>query len=278
MHNHIQYRTVLGEYEGDHGLLLPNPSIYASGIVRIIVFASESYVDSSKTEILGAGCCGITMPDERNVRGSGTISDFCIQGFPEQYARSAYFLFRCPDVYCIDMEPHTHVRIHGTALADGTKLAHYLPLIGIVGLVLLLTAASWLFFSLPLMQGFMTWFFLVFGGLKAARLSGFVEAYRMYDLIAMRSVTYAYAYPFLELAAGVAYLVAWQLPVVNLLVIIVMLIGAVGVYRKLRAGETVPCACLGTVFTIPMTWVTLGEDLLMAGMATFMLLSASGAI
>jgi len=59
---------------------------------------------------------------------------------------------------------------------------------------------------------------------------------------------------------------------VSVLVIPVMLIGALGVYQKLRAGEEVPCACLGTVFTIPMTWVTLGEDLLMASMALVLLL------
>lgn len=52
----------------------------------------------------------------------------------------------------------------------------------------------------------------------------------------------------------------------------VMLIGAYGVYRKLRAHEEIPCACLGTVFKVPMTWVTLGEDLLMAGMALFLIL------
>ncbi|MDP3725587.1 MAG: hypothetical protein Q8R36_00140 [bacterium] len=47
--------------------------------------------------------------------------------------------------------------------------------------------------------------------------------------------------------------------------------GALGVFLKLRDGEVVPCACLGVVFKIPMTWVTFIEDLLMAVMAAFML-------
>ena len=95
----------------------------------------------------------------------------------------------------------------------------------------------------------------------------------MYDVLAKQSKTYAYIYPFLEVGFGLAYLFVWQIVGISGLVMPIMLIGAYGVYRKLRQGEEVPCACLGTVFKVPMTWVTLGEDLLMAGMALVILLS-----
>lgn len=141
-----------------------------------------------------------------------------------------------------------------------------------VALVLALTLASMHAFSLDPMLAFMGWFFIVFGGLKVMRLSGFVEAYQKYDLIAMRSRAYAYVYPFLELFFGISYLLAWQVVAVSVVVAVVMVIGALGVYLKLRAKEEIPCACLGTVFKVPMTWVTLGEDLLMAGMAIALIL------
>jgi hypothetical protein len=38
---------------------------------------------------------------------------------------------------------------------------------------------------------------------------------------------------------------------------------------------TTECACLGTVFKLPMTYVTVVEDLLMVAMAAVMLLAAS---
>lgn len=168
------------------------------------------------------------------------------------------------------MHDTEQTRIHHAA-GTGHALRDFYPLAGMLVLVLTATVLSIYQLSLDPMLAFMGWFFLVFGALKTLRLSGFVEAYRMYDLVAMRSRAYAYAYPFLEIAFGLAYLAAWQVKPVSVLVLIVMLIGALGVYRKLRAREEIPCACLGTVFTVPMTYVTLGEDLLMAAMALLIL-------
>lgn len=154
----------------------------------------------------------------------------------------------------------------------GHSLRDFYPLIGILAVVAGLTFVGVQYFSQDLMLAFMGYFFLVFGALKVIRINGFVEAYQMYDVLAKRSMTYAYLYPFLELGFGLAYLLSWQVEAVSAVVVVVMLIGAYGVYQKLRAGEEIPCACLGTVFTVPMTWVTLGEDVLMAGMALMILL------
>lgn len=162
------------------------------------------------------------------------------------------------------------VRVHNARGSMGHALKDFYPLIGILAVVGLLTTAGVLGLGQDPMLAFMGYFFLVFGGLKAIRLAGFVEAYQMYDVLAMRSRVYAYSYPFLELGFGVAYLAAWQVQAVSVVVAVVMLIGAYGVYRKLRQREEIPCACLGTVFTVPMTWVTLGEDLLMAAMALYL--------
>ncbi|HMA78177.1 MAG TPA: MauE/DoxX family redox-associated membrane protein [Candidatus Paceibacterota bacterium] len=165
-----------------------------------------------------------------------------------------------------------HIHVHNSSGTMGHSLSDFYPLFGVLALVLALTAVGVLYLEQDLMLAFMGYFFVVFGGLKVLRLKGFVEAYQMYDVLAMRSKAYAYAYPFLELGFGLAYLLAWQVQAVSAVVVPVMLIGAWGVYRKLRAGEEIPCACLGTVFTVPMTWVTLGEDLLMAAMALMILL------
>jgi hypothetical protein len=51
---------------------------------------------------------------------------------------------------------------------------------------------------------------------------------------------------------------------------ILMALGAIGVSRALSNKQEIPCACLGVVFTVPMTYVTLGEDILMAVMALAM--------
>jgi hypothetical protein len=53
--------------------------------------------------------------------------------------------------------------------------------------------------------------------------------------------------------------------------LLVMAVSSVGVGRSLVQGERIKCACLGTVFNLPMTKVTFVEDALMAGMAVVML-------
>lgn len=164
------------------------------------------------------------------------------------------------------------MHIHNTTGTRGHSLQDFYPLIVILAVVMAMTALGVLYFSQDFMLAFMGYFFLVFGLLKVIRINGFVEAYRMYDVVAKRSTAYAYFYPFLELGFGLSYLLAWQLKTVSTVVVVVMLIGAYGVYLKLREREEVSCACLGTVFTVPMTWVTLGEDLLMACMALLILL------
>lgn len=167
---------------------------------------------------------------------------------------------------------HNDIKVHNKAGTMGRSVSDFYPLIGILAIVVVLTVVGVQYFAQNPMLAFMGYFFLVFGVLKIIRISGFVEAYQMYDVLAKRSKAYAYMYPFLELSFGLSYLLVWQVKLVSILVVVVMLIGAWGVYLKLKEHEEIPCACLGTVFKVPMTWVTLGEDLLMALMALMVLL------
>lgn len=156
------------------------------------------------------------------------------------------------------------------------SLKNFLPLIIIGTLIIILTLLlnyitnSWDTHSV--MTYFMGLFFIIFGSFKIMNLSGFVEAYSMYDLIAQRSTVYAYLYPFIEFSLGIAYLMRGHLFAINGITLALMLISAAGVARELAKGQQIICACLGAVFKIPMTYVTLGEDLIMAIMALIMLL------
>lgn len=166
---------------------------------------------------------------------------------------------------------HHHLKIHNHQGFQDHSLAAFYPLLGVFAVVCILTTFGVLIFNQDFMLAFMGYFFIVFGSLKVMSITNFVKAYQLYDVLAMRSKTYAYAYPFLELWFGIAYLFAWQIQTVSLLVVIIMLTGASGVYLKLKQREEIPCACLGTVFKVPMTWVTLGEDMVMAAMALMLL-------
>ena len=121
------------------------------------------------------------------------------------------------------------------------------------------------------MRHFMAGFFLVFSFFKLLDPAGFVSAYRGYDLLARRSRAWAWSYPYVELGLGAAYLLDVFPVVVNAVTLVLMVVGAAGVIRALRERRSIRCACLGTALNLPMTKVTLVEDLTMAVMAGAML-------
>lgn len=118
-----------------------------------------------------------------------------------------------------------------------------------------------------LMLDFMAGFFLVFSFFKLLDLRGFADAYQSYDILARRSRAYALVYPFLELALGIAYLVRFQPTATNIATLILMLVSSIGVLRAVLDKRAIRCACLGTALNLPMTTVTIVEDLGMAAMA-----------
>jgi copper chaperone CopZ len=124
-----------------------------------------------------------------------------------------------------------------------------------------------------LMANFMGGFFLIFSFFKLLDLAGFADAYRSYDLLAQRAPMWGTVYPFVELGLGIAYLLRIAPVAVNLLTLMLMLVGAAGVWTALQKKQKLRCACLGTAPNLPMTTVTLVEDAGMATMAAVMLLT-----
>ncbi|MBC7756637.1 MAG: heavy-metal-associated domain-containing protein [Bdellovibrio sp.] len=152
----------------------------------------------------------------------------------------------------------------------------YKPLILVFAYILLVTlAAEYSAGSFELhrfMPNFMAGFFLVFSFFKMLDLAGFANSYSMYDMLAKRFSAYGYIYPFIELGLGTSYLLGYTPMLINLLTLIVMAFSSIGVILAVMNKQKIKCACLGTGFNLPMTTVTIIEDLLMAGMAAWMLI------
>ena len=122
------------------------------------------------------------------------------------------------------------------------------------------------------MNYFMAGFFLVFSFFKLLDVKGFASSYAMYDLLAIKIPAYGYIYPFIELSLGLAYLTGFNPFVTNCATVIVMGFSSLGVIKSVLNKQKIRCACLGAVFNLPMSTVTIIEDLLMVSMASFMLL------
>jgi copper chaperone CopZ len=124
------------------------------------------------------------------------------------------------------------------------------------------------------MRYFMAGFFIVFAFFKLLDIRAFANAYAGYDLLAARWHGWGFAYPFVELGLGIAYLVHWHPTLTHWVTIIVMGFSALGVIRAVMSKSQIQCACLGTVFKLPMSTVTIVEDVGMVLMAAGMLVFA----
>ena len=121
------------------------------------------------------------------------------------------------------------------------------------------------------MRHFMAAFFLVFSFFKLLNLKGFAESYAMYDILARRFPSWAYIYAFIELALGIGYMIDFNPIVINMVSFFVMSVSIIGVLKTVLNKQQIQCACLGDVFHLPMSIVTIIEDALMIIMAAFML-------
>jgi copper chaperone CopZ len=122
------------------------------------------------------------------------------------------------------------------------------------------------------MRYFMAGFFLVFAFFKLLDLQAFADAYSGYDLLAARWRTWGLIYPFIELGLGIAYLANISPVATAWITILVMGFSAIGVIRAVLDKRRIRCACLGSVFNLPMSTVTIVEDVGMVLMAAVMLM------
>jgi copper chaperone CopZ len=147
-----------------------------------------------------------------------------------------------------------------------------LLIFGYVALVSLISGNSAVHFDpMIAMRVFMAGFFLVFSFFKMLDLNGFVDSYAMYDLVAKQFRGWGYLYAFIELALGVSYALNIEPVMTNIATLAVMSISIVGVLQSVIAKRKIRCACLGAVFNLPMSTVTIVEDALMIVMSGIML-------
>jgi len=126
------------------------------------------------------------------------------------------------------------------------------------------------------MRHFMAGFFLTFSFFKMLNLKGFKDSYLMYDIIARKFPAWGYIYAFTELLLGIAFLINFNPIITNSVTFMVMSVSIIGVLQTVLDKKTIKCACLGDVFNLPMSTVTIIEDGLMIIMSLGMLIMALG--
>ncbi|KQR72764.1 heavy metal transporter [Pedobacter sp. Leaf176] len=153
--------------------------------------------------------------------------------------------------------------------------ATYKPILLIFGYVFAISlVVSWQNGALNLMtfmRIFMAGFFLTFSFFKMLNLSAFAESYAMYDIVAKKFSGWGYIYAFIELGLGLSFALNVSPLTVNWITLIVMVVSILGVLESVLNKKKIQCACLGAVFNLPMSTVTIVEDAIMIAMSAAML-------
>jgi len=167
------------------------------------------------------------------------------------------------------VSPHTET----AAEPQRSWLSTYKPILlvfaYILGGTLLIESVSGSFDGMRWMRHFMAAFFLVFSFFKLLDTNAFADSYSSYDIIAGRWHGWGLIYPFVELALGILYLTGVDPLLTDSVTLIVMGASIIGVVRSVLQKRTIRCACLGAVFNLPMSTITIIEDGLMIVMSAY---------
>ncbi|NRB05362.1 MAG: DoxX family membrane protein [Rhodobacteraceae bacterium] len=107
---------------------------------------------------------------------------------------------------------------------------------------------------------------------KLQDVERFATMFLNYDLLAQRWVRYGYVYPFVETGAGLLMMAGVMTWISAPAALFVAGIGAVSVFKAVYIDKrALKCACVGGDSKVPLGFVSLTENLMMVGMAIWML-------
>lgn len=153
----------------------------------------------------------------------------------------------------------------------------YRPVIALFSVAALMAVAlTWIaghsLFDWRSLGDFIAVSMVLLGLQKLQDLESFSTMFLNYDLLARRWVRYGYIYPFVETGAGLLML-AGVLPwLAAPAALLVSTIGAASVFKAVYIDRReLKCACVGGNSNVPLGFVSLTENLMMMGMALWML-------
>ncbi|WP_114228665.1 MULTISPECIES: glutaredoxin family protein [Sphingomonas] len=120
-------------------------------------------------------------------------------------------------------------------------------------------------------QWFIAMSMIVLALLKLQNVETFATMFLNYDLLAKRWVPYSYVYPFAEGAAGVLMVAGALTWLAAPVALFIGTVGAISVFKAVYIDKReLKCACVGGSSNVPLGFISLTENLMMIGMAIWM--------
>lgn len=168
-------------------------------------------------------------------------------------------------------------RFFGKRVAD-PKATTYRPVVALFAMTALMAlAASQAVYATPFTSRAAEWFvafsMAVLALLKLQNVESFATMFLNYDLLAKRWVPYSYVYPFAEGLAGILMIAGVAVWASVPIALVIGGIGAVSVVKAVYIDRReLKCACVGGSSNVPLGFLSLTENLMMIGMALWMLI------
>ena len=153
----------------------------------------------------------------------------------------------------------------------------YKPIIALFTVALLMAiAVTWVALGTVFTGRTVEWFIsismVLLGLQKLQDVERFATMFLNYDLLAQRLVRYGYVYPFVETGAGLLMMASVLTWLSAPAALFVASIGAISVFKAVYIDKReLKCACVGGDSKVPLGFVSLTENLMMIGMAVWML-------
>ena len=158
-----------------------------------------------------------------------------------------------------------------------TNSTTYKPVIALFMVAALMASViSWLLMGTIFSGRSVEWFIsismVLLGLQKLQDVERFATMFLNYDLLAQRWVRYGYVYPFVETGAGLLMMAGVLTWLSGPAALFVASVGAISVFKAVYVdGRELKCACVGGESNVPLGFVSLTENLMMIGMAVWML-------
>ncbi len=168
-------------------------------------------------------------------------------------------------------------RFFGLRVTD-PKATSYRPVAALFAMTALMAlAVSQAVYATPFTSRAAEWFvgfsMAVLALLKLQTVESFATMFLNYDLLAKRWVPYSYVYPFAEALAGVLMIAGVATWASAPIALFIGGIGAVSVVKAVYIDRReLKCACVGGTSNVPLGFLSLTENIMMIGMAVWMVL------
>lgn len=170
--------------------------------------------------------------------------------------------------------------VHFGKKSDDEDETTYQPVIALFSVAALTAVAvTWLTLETVFAGQTIAWFvaisMVLLGLQKLMDLEQFTTMFLNYDLLARRWVRYGYVYPFVETGAGLAMMAGVLTWVAAPAALFIAGVGAASVFKAVYIDKReIKCACVGGDSKVPLGFVSLTENLMMIGMAIWMMATA----